>query len=227
MTMKKLGIVIAGVVALVLSQLNCGGAAENAPKNGKVDVFKYWPWEPGLVWTGTEIKNGFWSRTFIVKALGPSDGVPIRVLWPGNWMDYYTGTEKGMERSKDVNTETGNYGIYTPPAVQYPRYTRIGEIYRRTAIRSDYSKDGKLLISAPEEMSYIAMGFEDVYTQAGVFKDCLMQIRDYKSVQNGVEHRKIATSWNAENVGMVRGCLTEFRGGKMIENFCAEASGKK
>lgn len=226
MTMNKYGFILAGAIALAISQSSYSSTAKNTPGNEKVDVFKYWPWEPGMVWTGSEIKNGFWGRTFIIKALGPSEGVPIRVLWPGGWMDHYTGTEKGMERSKDVNTETGDYGIYTPPAVQYPRYTRIGEIYRRTAIRSDYSKDGKLLGSNPEEMSYIAMGFEDVHTQAGIFKNCLMQIRDYKSIQNGVEHRKIATSWNAENVGIVRGCLTEFRGGKMINNFCAEASKK-
>jgi len=200
-------------------------AAGAAVKTGNsIDVYRYWPWKPGASWRFLDMSGLVFRKSYEVKSLGPSKDAEIRVLWPGGWLDYYREAAAGLERPKDFDVATGNYGVYDPPAIQYPHFTGLGEVYSRTALRRDYSKDGKL-IDGPrkEEMTYVALGFEDVTVPAGTFKNCLKQERDYKTLgPDGTERRKIAISWNAIDVGPVRGCLLEFSGGKMLNNFCEE-----
>lgn len=214
------------VLPLILAAFSAtAAAAEKRPETkNSIDVYEYWPWRKGLAWTGSEIKNGLLKRTHTMISLGPSEEAEIRVLWEDNWTDYYKETEKGLERPRDFNSRENTYGIYTPPAIQYPHYTRIGEIYRRTSLRSNYSSgNDKLMSSYNEDMTYVALGFEDVTVPAGTFKDCLMQLRDYKAIRtDGSEHRKIVVSWNAKGIGLVRVCVSEFKGGKMENSFCAE-----
>ncbi len=220
-----------GYILSLLMLVCLGGpafAGEKAPA-GSIDVYKYWPWTAGTEWKYKEMRKGFLpSRLDTVKALAPADGASIRVQWPGGWLDHYNETGKGLERPKDFDAARGIYGVYTPPAVQYPHYARLGEPYRRTAMRREfYSADGKPVgPESREDMTYAALGFEDVKVPAGLFKDCLMQIRDYKDVNDkGVERRKIVISWNAPGVGPVRSCVREFSEGRIIEDFCVELTG--
>ena len=223
MRLYTFSVVLALLFAGVLS--SAGLAAEPPPaQKGKIDVYKYWPWDAGMTWQGAEIKEGFFGENYTIKSLGPSKDAEIQVLWSGGWLDHYRETEKGLERPMDIDTMGEVYGKYDPPAIQYPHYTKLGELFHRTALRTNYSRtDNHPLSSENEDMTYVALGFEDVSVPAGKFKNCLMQLRDYKTIEKaGMEHRKISISWNAEGVGQVRGCVTEFRGGKMIKNFCGE-----
>jgi len=215
------GIILLAVMAVVAPVY---GAEYEKCQKGAINVYEYWPWKPGTVWEAREMGGGLIRKSHSAKSLGPADGAPIRVQWDGKFLDYYRETKAGLERYKDFDPRNGTYGEYSPPAVQYPRCARLGESYKRVSRRTDLSvRDNAPLDSYDEEMTYMALQFEDVTIGAGTFKKCLMQVRDYKDVRRGgAEHRKIAISWNAPGVGIVRGCLIEFSEGKEIHNFCAD-----
>jgi hypothetical protein len=225
--MRNYIFVICLAVVLFPQRPVCAEAVRMAkcPK-GTIDVYGYWPWLPGTVWTGREMSRSLFPARHTVKSLPPDDGAPIRVLWDGDWMDYYKETGNGLERYKDFSISKGIYGEYHPAAVQYPRCTRLGEVYYRKVRRTDRRlRDNSTIASYDEEMTYVATRKEDITVSGRTYKDCLVQVRDFKDIRgNGSEHRKINISWNANGVGMVRGCLIEFVGGRMIENFCADLS---
>ena len=199
------GCALAGFLALISVLANA--------KNQTYDVFKYRPLVPGTHFTYSSpgLNNGSPVKSFAVLREETQDGLTFKVLdWGGGWTDYWEETPTGVSRNKHVNEAEKTYGVYTPPAVQYPRFLKPGEEFIQDRMLRTYH-NGLLTSTDTEKFRLVLLGIEDITVPYGTFKNCLKIFSEWRNVDAGGREyqRRSVMSWNAAGVGQVKGIYYE------------------
>jgi hypothetical protein len=177
------------------------------------DLYLYRPLHVGMRWTyqGTSLKEAVQSTREITTEVLRKEtfaSCEVKVIkHPSGWFDFYEESEEGIKRRKDENPKLKQYGTYDPPAIQYPRYMKMGELYQRVSTRKEFNAENNALLETKKEyLEFILLGKEDIKVPAGKFKDCLKTLADYRTFNSKNEEvsRKIILSWSALDVGIVK-----------------------
>lgn len=177
------------------------------------DLYLYRPLQVGMRWTYqvTLLKEAVKSikeETVELIRKETFASLEVKVLkYPSGWTDFYEESEEGIKRHKDENPKLKTYATYDPPAIQYPRYMKMGELYQRVSTRKEFNAENDVLLETKKEyLEFILLGKEDIKVRAGTFKDCLKTVADYRifNSKNEEVSRKIILSWSALNVGIVK-----------------------
>jgi len=196
------------------------------------DLYEYRPLITGSSWTYNF--NGLSDSYHLgigkeIKVLNEEEynGVSVKVIqYPSGWLDYFEESDEGVKRHKHVSPDGEEYGIYFPPAIQYPRYMKIGDVFERKNVLKDYSsKDNSQIGEDTEMFTFTLLGVEDVHVPLGEFKDCLKTIAEWKAFdEEGKQNlNNILLTWDAKGVGTVKAVYYERINGKIVNFFEGEA----
>ncbi|MBI4651997.1 hypothetical protein HY745_12105 [Candidatus Desantisbacteria bacterium] len=187
------------------------------------DMYEYRPLTVGTSWNYTAKGLMSFDEVFAEKVVREEDysGVKVVLVRHGSgWIDYLEKTDEGIKRYKHVGPDSESYGVYYPPAIQYPRYIKINDIYSRENILKDFSiKDDSLIGEVKEVFTFQLLGIEDVTTPAGNYKDCLKTLSKWKIYnQNGEQVRdKVLLTWSAKGIGNVKAIYSKHRNGVVVD----------
>lgn len=205
------GIVIVSVLALgVLAVRNF--TSQQPIQEGAYDLYQYHPLAVGNNWIYSVRGLEMEPREVTVRVLREEVSNPKKFKVfeheEGNFVDFYEESPEGLKRYKDIDNVSQCYGIYEPPAIQYPRYIKIGEKFTRSSIRKDFKQEDGTMFEPvhTEEFTFSLVALEDVSVPYGTFKDCLKTVSDSRLINDKGDEvlRKINLNWNAKDVGVVK-----------------------
>ncbi|MFH1397336.1 MAG: hypothetical protein ABIH27_02125 [Candidatus Omnitrophota bacterium] len=187
----------------------------------KWNVYDYRPLNVGDVWTYTlhSLDAPTQNVTVEVTGQGVYNSIKVKIVkWPSEWIDYYEESSEGLKRHKDVDANNGNYGVYEPAAIQYPKYVKLNEPYRRSVIRKDYNHDSSLRKITREDLTLTLLGIEDITIPSGTHKNCLKVLADLRQFDedDNMIKRKITSCWYALKIGIVKAGLVELKNNKIL-----------
>ena len=145
-----------------------------------------------------------------------------RVRWPSGWANLYEQSEEGLKRHKDIYGKNERYAAYEPPAIQYPKIMKVGEVYERASVYEHYGdkedKGDKPATSGLEALQFHLLGVEDITVPAGTFKGCLKTLADYRLLDQRYTEtrRKIVLEWSAPGVGVVKAVTVKIMDGSVL-----------
>jgi len=216
------------LVALCLCGLLLSGVASLAAAEKEYNLYDYNPMELQMRWVyALRTSQAQGAVTGDAEVIGDEevDGVRMkRFRWPSGWVDFYEQTEEGLKRHKDICCQNIRRGVYEPPAIQYPKTMKMGEVYERTALRYNYNgQEDKPAQTLTETLRLSLLGEEDITVPAGTFKGCLKMMSDSRLFDKGNEvQRKIGLGWIAPGDGLVKKFSVDLVGGAVTHMEEAE-----
>ena len=113
--------------------------------------------------------------------------LPKTITETPGWTDYFEETEEGIKRHKHLSSDGEEYGVYYPPAIQYPKSMKIGDVYARENVLKDFSSADNTQVGESKEVyTFRLLAVEDVQVPYGQFQDCLKTLAEWQTYdENG------------------------------------------
>jgi len=173
------------------------------------EITKYFPLTPGIRWVYSIGQKGEKEKIHIVTVEGVerlNGKETIKVAYKkGDQIDYdflFVDSE-GVWVYKSI--EEGVPTLYTPPKILFPARLEEGENFSFSYSWVTYDSEGKVDVTGKSKVVITFLGFENVSTELGFFKDCLkFSVAKVVEEDSGDFAISSRTIWLAPNIGKIK-----------------------
>ncbi len=205
--MKKLYILLGLIIMSTFSLGGVGSILIASAQESVYNLYEYRPLIPGSSWTynAQGFSGGGQETGEKVTKEEDLDGISVKVIkHAAGWTDYFEEAEEGVKRHKHLSSDGKECGVYYPPAIQYPKNMKVGEIHKRERVLKNFSSaDDKQIGEDTEIYTFQLIGVEDVKVPYGEFTDCLKTLAEWQTYnEEGKQYfNKGLLTWDAKGVG--------------------------